>query len=694
MRLLRIELRNFKPFKHLILPENGAELPQGLILIRGPNSTGKSSLFEGILWALWGADAVGLDNDELVNFTSTHCSVKLEFEVAGTPYRIHREYNPAEGSSVVLFNKKGSAWKPVANKTRSVKTKMDEILSLELKQALQTLLVRQGEVALIANATPTVLRKLLEGIYDIDLLKQMERHLGYMEKDIDIKVEALRQDYISPEQVQEIIKDSRERIQELRDSALRRNAEIESAEEAMKGIPDAKSLKKISRLESNIERYTSELGIIKADLEKDLTQAGFLDADIALVKARLKSLEKVRAKIEEERSEANEEIERVAAERGRINGTRADLEEKIEDLKGSGSGDDGKIVCPTCSKPLTPKERDRLVVEYEQTIKNGVKRKKELEKRRTDLLKDLKKSEKRLEQTARSEDATNRVKSTHDRLSKAESRIEKASTTLSEILSEIGVESVESLLSGYSVDTVEDLRLKVEKLKNEAKNLRENIKEIEERVKKEETRIKDLEDKKESMTQMGQDIQELTRLREHAEYVRKKLVTGFVADYIFQKRLIGIIRSATNQYIRFFTNGQYTSIDLEPVRRTKASGSGLLLKIWDERDQAWKKSTQLSFGDRTAISLGLRLGISRTMSSIRPLKDSPIRMPRVRSVLLDEPLGGLDKTRRESVVRNLINDQSFEQIFLITHTDVQGWEGVPAIEIAKDGSSSSATLVT
>jgi DNA repair exonuclease SbcCD ATPase subunit len=196
------------------------------------------------------------------------------------------------------------------------------------------------------------------------------------------------------------------------------------------------------------------------------------------------------------------------------------------------------------------------------------------------------------------------------------------------------------------------------------------------------------------MKQIGQDIQDLTRLREHAEYVRKKLVTGFVADYIFQKRLIGIIRSATNQYVRHFTNGQYTSIDLEPTRRTKASGSGLLLKIWDERDQAWKKSTQLSFGDRTAISLGLRLGISRTMSSIRPLKDSPIRMPRVRSVLLDEPLGGLDKTRRESVVRNLVNDQSFEQIFLITHTDVQGWEGVPAIEVAKDGSSSSATLIT
>jgi len=80
------------------------------------------------------------------------------------------------------------------------------------------------------------------------------------------------------------------------------------------------------------------------------------------------------------------------------------------------------------------------------------------------------------------------------------------------------------------------------------------------------------------------------------------------------------------------------------------------------------------------------------MSSIRPLRDSPAITPRVRSVLLDEPLGGLDKMRREAVVSNLVNDRNFEQIFLITHTDVQGWEGVPSIEVAKEGSSSTATL--
>jgi hypothetical protein len=39
-----------------------------------------------------------------------------------------------------------------------------------------------------------------------------------------------------------------------------------------------------------------------------------------------------------------------------------------------------------------------------------------------------------------------------------------------------------------------------------------------------------------------------------------------------------------------------------------------------------------------------------------------------------------------------MNDASFEQIFLITHTDIQEWDEVPMIDVTKSGSSSVATL--
>jgi exonuclease SbcC len=212
MKLLRLEIRNFKPFKQLSLPDDDQELPGGLILIRGPNSTGKSSLLEAVLWGLWGPDAIELANDEIVSFTSTHCTVIMEFRVAGSEYKIHREYNSADGLSVVLFARRGDAWKRIADKTMSVKSKIDEILSLDYKQALQTLLVRQGEVSVIANATPVILRKLLEDIYDIGLLRQMESHLENMEKDIGLKVDALNRDFERPESIRQQIEQHEGRI--------------------------------------------------------------------------------------------------------------------------------------------------------------------------------------------------------------------------------------------------------------------------------------------------------------------------------------------------------------------------------------------------------------------------------------------------------------------------------------------------
>ena len=293
---------------------------------------------------------------------------------------------------------------------------------------------------------------------------------------------------------------------------------------------------------------------------------------------------------------------------------------------------------------------------------------------------------------SKSQDAVKRVSQGQKRVNLTTEELTKARQELALLLEESGIKSIDTLLKNYKVESLLDLQKKVVKFETNLKALRKEILESEENIQREQERITNLQLKQTDMERIGAEIVELENMNEHTKYVRRRLVSGFVTDYVFQKRLLGIIRGATNPYVRAFTNGQYTSIDLEPTPAKGRSGPGLILKIWDERDQAWKKTSQLSYGDRTAISLGLRMGISRTMSSIRPLKDSPVVTPRVRSVLLDEPLGGLDKSRREAVVRTLVNDQSFEQILLITHTDIQGWEGIPVIDVSKTGAASNAVL--
>jgi exonuclease SbcC len=690
MKILQLTVRNFKPFSNLMLPEGDAELPDGLILIKGPNSTGKSSLFEAILWGLWGADAVGLTNDELINFRSTSCQVVLSFQVAGTKYKVDRSYDPANGMAVVLFINREGAWKRIADKSRSVTTKLDEILNLDLKQALSTLLVRQGEVAVIANATPSVLRDLLVDVYNIDLLSQMSGHLEGLEKDVELKVKDLETGYTRPDELETQIEDCKKRISHFESGLETSITEIKSTEKILQDIPNVETLKTIHELSIKIKSLQREAEVMSEGLGADLAQAGVVDASAKILNARLDALEKGRKRIEGEHMEIKRKMQAVDREIGLITGTNHDLEEKIQTLTEAGTDD--VIECPTCAKPLSQADRERLVAEYNSTIADGENRRKELEGEKKRLIAASDDFDDQLARMSKSEDAVKRVSQGQTRVDKATEKVTKAEQEFSAVLKESGIKSVEALLKKYSTDTVLELREKVITLSEALKALRKVTSESEGNIQREQEKITELQNKQEDMERIGAEITELETLNEHAKYVRRRLVSGFVADYVFQKRLLGIIRGATNPYVRSFTNGQYTGIDLEPTQAKGRSGSGLILKIWDERDQAWKKTSQLSYGDRTAISLGLRMGISRTMSSIRPLKDSPVVTPRVRSVLLDEPLGGLDRTRREAVVRTLVNDQSFEQILLITHTDIHGWEEIPVIDVSKTGASSNAVL--
>lgn len=692
MKILRLRIRNFKPFRDLALPEDDTDLPDGLILIEGPNSTGKSSLFEAILWGLWGADSVTLTNDELISFTSTHCQVIVTFQVAGTQYKIDRSYNPADGMAVVLFSKKGNAWKRIADKSRSVAIKLDEVLSLELKQALSTLLVRQGEVAVIANATPTVLRNLLVQVYGIDLLRRMTGHLEELENDLKIKVDSLKMDYQRPEHIQEQIAEYKSRIKEHKESQKSKEEEFKSKEKLLSSLPDVDSIKRIYQLNTDRERHQTEIETYTKQLDKDLAQAGLVSVSKKTISSRLELLKRETSRIKSEKKTSEKSKQNLDREIGKIEGTRTDLEEKIETLESAGTDD--VIECPTCSKPLSSPERKKLISEYRTTIKDGQSTKKELEEERGQLQSSSKSYDDRLLEISRSIDAVERAGKTQKKIEESQENARDSVDSLTEILRSCKAKTIKELLENHEVSSVMGLQGKVERLDESISALKRDIEEASESILREELQISDLEGKQTEMEKRGKEIDELESISEHTKYVRRKLVNGFVTDFVFQKRLIGIIRGATNSYVRSFTNEQYTSIDLEPTAAKGRSGSGLILRIWDERDKAWKKTSQLSFGDRTAISLGLRLGISRTMSSIRPLKDSPVVMPRVRSVLLDEPLGGLDKLRREAVVRNLVNDQSFEQILLITHTDVQGWEGVPVIEVSKTGTTSNAVLKT
>ncbi len=686
MKILTLEIQNFKPFKSLTLPEQG-ELPDGLLLIKGPNSTGKSSIFEAILWALWGPTTVNLTNDELVRFGSVSCEVTMTFEVAGSRYKIERSYDSASGMKAILFTWTNGVWKRAADKTITVGREIESILNISSKQALNTLLVRQGEVALIANAPPSTLRETLVKIYNLDLLEEMTGQLEFLEADLSTRTKSLEDDYRKPEHIQQQIDDTEEKITSQKDIMKQKQKEVAETEKELEKMPDPEMLEQLNDLTQELDRARTGFERTSKTRDEDLKEAGLLTADEEAVVARMTSLKKQTEKLQVSKESIEEQLQDINFEFGGLMTESKRLQKASETLEAT---DEAK--CPTCSKPMTPAERDEIVKTYKLTIKKALKRAEGLKNQRSELSNDVNGfGDKNLDLT-RAMDAVQRFLKSQKDVDSAQKLLDNTESSFNDAVEQTGTKDINGLLKKHNAKDIGDLHRYLVKLNTRLESLQSECNTIESNVANEAATVKKLSDDIVTMKEHGAEIENLKSLYQHTQYVRRKLVSGFLADYVIQKRLIGIVRGATNPYVRAFTNGQYSGVDLVPTKAKGRGGAGLVIKVKDERDNAIKKTSQLSFGDRTAVSLGFRLGISRTMSAIRPLKDSPALSPRIRCVMLDEPLGGLDKSRRTSVVQNLINDQSFQQILLITHTDIQSWEGVPVIEVAKSGNSSTAQL--
>jgi exonuclease SbcC len=78
-----------RDFKHL---DVDITFPQGILAVSGPNESGKSSIFEAILFAFFGRThkAPLGQKDRLINYDANESLVQLHFEIDGINYRITR----------------------------------------------------------------------------------------------------------------------------------------------------------------------------------------------------------------------------------------------------------------------------------------------------------------------------------------------------------------------------------------------------------------------------------------------------------------------------------------------------------------------------------------------------------------------------------------------------------------------------
>ncbi|WP_293694388.1 SMC family ATPase [uncultured Agrococcus sp.] len=212
MRIQQLTVEGFGPFAGLHTIDFTEFTDTGVYLIGGPTGSGKSSILDAIVFALYDAvpryDGVSgkkksLRSDFAQPRTATR--VELEFEVGGDRYRIRRspEYERpkqrGEGftrsrAEVALDLADGGGWRTLATAYRDTAARIEEIVGLNAEQFQQTILLAQGRFAEFLQANSEDRTDILRRLFGTQRFGELTASIAEEARDATGRIDQLEQE--------------------------------------------------------------------------------------------------------------------------------------------------------------------------------------------------------------------------------------------------------------------------------------------------------------------------------------------------------------------------------------------------------------------------------------------------------------------------------------------------------------------
>jgi len=186
LKIIRIHMKNFGPYVNETIDFRELN-EQRLFLLEGKTGCGKSTIIDGVVFALYGQDTKGRDEGVRRNSApeGANAEVTLEFEVDGTMYRINRSpqmKDPETGKkkknhSVALaeIDVNGSV---IAGRTwsaiKGVTEEVARIIRLDVHQFTRIVVLPQGQFSKFLSSKSEERQALLEAIFPIDDWKAIQ----------------------------------------------------------------------------------------------------------------------------------------------------------------------------------------------------------------------------------------------------------------------------------------------------------------------------------------------------------------------------------------------------------------------------------------------------------------------------------------------------------------------------------------
>ncbi len=669
-------------YKRLRLPQNNGVLPNGLILISGKNSYGKSTILEGILIAFFGPGIIlGRNQDSFITYNQDKAKLYVYFTLDNVKYYIFRTWKRQGSASSRLFRYDNKSQKYLEVK----KFNIEKFFEISKEQAMNTVFVRQGEVEELANKRGAKLRDMIIDLFRLNIIDDSLKYLDTELKSFKIEKSKLEKSRVPVERIEEDVKRINQQNEENKKLISHDEITINEYKTKFKNLPSEELISNLENMYKESEVIEGLFKSYKHDFEEKIKKTDIKLENFTTpekIATLLGSLKKNKKEIETKKKELEEKRKATIKGMGITKGRIDDIKSKIDKMKISLTFQkkDGKEIalCPTCQSELTMDHYNSITQGFNRDLETNQNKLQDI----TQLIEkselDIKPYQDKLDNIIKKKGIVESLKDDFENYQKHEKESMQIQNSINDFLTKH-----RKLFKDSSPEDIKSLSSKIVKLNQNIESINRELLQLQENLTSNKKRIEELLEEIEKMKELEKKIGEIEINIDHATKA-KEFVRRFVTEYMVAKRLVKNIALMTDKYIKSFTSGQYSDILLEETGTTK---TGLSLRIRNSFNNQDESIEVLSGGDRTALGMALRLAISELMSKIRPTKDSPKRNPKIDFLLLDEPLAALDETRRERVLKYLIKSKAFSQIFLITHTAIPAELQMHKIIVEKDHST-------
>ncbi|MFH1461736.1 MAG: SMC family ATPase [bacterium] len=196
---LKLELKNFLSYGSNIQSVDFGQY--SLICLSGRNGNGKSALLDAVTWVLWGqarkVSGTIKPDDGLLRLGQTRMMVSLEFEFAGSIYRVRREYSKTYGKPLLvldleIFDKEKEKFLPLTEKTiKFTQDKIEKLLGLDYITFINSAFLRQGQADEFSKKTPKERKQILSNILGLSRYDDLSSLALQRSKQLFLEIEVI-----------------------------------------------------------------------------------------------------------------------------------------------------------------------------------------------------------------------------------------------------------------------------------------------------------------------------------------------------------------------------------------------------------------------------------------------------------------------------------------------------------------------